>query len=105
MHQLISGGLLNMHKNMSKIIDAHDARVHFGQLLDEVRDKEHTFIIKRRGKPAAIILNIDDYTDFLDIKTEIDDKEMNNALHESQRQFKLGEVGTEKDIFNILRGA
>lgn len=90
---------------MSKIIDAHDARVHFGQLLDEVRDRDHTFIIKRRGKAAAIILNIDDYADFIDIKTEIDDKEMNKALRESQKQFELGEIGTEKDILNILRSS
>lgn len=94
-----------MSKSTSKIIDAHDARVHFGQLLDELQNENISFIVQRRGKPAAVILNIDDYRDFVEIQMEVSDKEINNALRESKKQFELGEVGTEKDIFNILRGA
>lgn len=87
---------------MTKTIDAHDARVHFGQLLDEV-NKDHTFFVKRRGKIAAVILNPEDYADIVEIGAEISDPEIINALKESKKQFELGKIGTEEDIFNILR--
>ena len=89
---------------MSKTIDAHEARVHFGQLLDEVSDKDYIFFVKRRGKIAAVILSPEDYLDMLEIGTELTDPEIREALAESKKQFELGEVGTEEDILKILRG-
>lgn len=89
---------------MTKTIDAHDARVHFGQLLDEVDQKDYTFFVKRRGKVAAVILSPEDYMDILEIGAELSDAEITKALAESKKQFELGEVGTEEDIFKALRG-
>ena len=104
MHQLIKGVFnIKKEKTMSKTIDAHEARVHFGQLLDEVRDKDYTFFIKRRGKIAAVILSPGDYVDMLEMQEELSDPEIKKALAESKKQFELGEVGTEEDIFNSLR--
>ncbi|MCL5774363.1 MAG: type II toxin-antitoxin system Phd/YefM family antitoxin [Firmicutes bacterium] len=90
-------------KVTTKTIDAHDARVHFGQLLDEVCDRDYTFFVKRRGKLSAVILNPEDYLDILEIGAEAADEETIKALKESHKQFKLGEAGTEEDIFKILR--
>lgn len=87
---------------MSKTIDAHDARVHFGQLLNEVSGKDHTFFVKRRGKVVAVILNPEDYMDITELKAEQSDPEFAKALKESKKQFELGKVGTEKDIFAML---
>lgn len=86
---------------MTKTIDAHEARVHFGQMLDEVCDT--TFVVKRRGKVAAIILSPEDYADLLDMADENADPSLGKALAASQKQFELGEVGTEEDIMQILR--
>jgi len=89
---------------MTKTIDAHNARVHFGQLLDEVGEKDYTFLVKRRGKVAAVILSPEDYMDILEIGAEVNDATTINALAESKKQFELGEVGTEEDILKILKG-
>ncbi|MDI6892974.1 MAG: type II toxin-antitoxin system Phd/YefM family antitoxin [Actinomycetota bacterium] len=89
---------------MNKAIDAHEARVHFGQLLDEVSEKDYTFFVKRRGKVAAVILNPEDYRDMLEIGAEQSDPEIKRALAEGKKQFELGEVGAEEDILKILRG-
>jgi prevent-host-death family protein len=88
---------------IAKTIDAHDARIHFGQLLDEVGKKDYTFFIKRRGKLAAVIINPEDYLDILEIEAELNDPEINKALMQSEEEFKIGEVGTEEDIFRILQ--
>jgi len=89
---------------ITKTIDAHDARVHFGQLLDEVGKKDFTYFVKRRGKLVAVILSPEDYIDILEIGAELNDPEINKALTQSEKEFELGEVGTEEDIFKILRG-
>jgi len=94
---------IKKEKTASKTIDAHEARIHFGQLLDEVSEEDYTFFVKRRGKVVAVILNPEDYIDVLEIKTELADPEIKKALAESKKQFELGEVGAEKDILKVLR--
>ena len=91
-------------KKATKTIDAHDARVHFGQLLNEVREKNNTFFVKRRGKLAAVIMSPEEYIDLLEIMAELNDPEWQKALEQSEKEFELGEVGTEEDMFKILRG-
>lgn len=89
---------------MSKTIDAAQARVHFGQLLDEVQEKDHMFFVKRRGRVAAVIMSPEDYTDMLEITAEAANRDLQKALAQSKKEIELGEVGTEEDILKILRG-
>lgn len=91
-------------KTVTKTIDAAHARVHFGQLLDEVQEKDHTFFVKRRGKVAAVIISPEDYADMMEITAEAADPEIKKALIQSKNEAELGEVGTEEDIFKILLG-
>jgi len=86
-----------------KTVDAHDARVNFGRLLDEVDRGDARFFVKRRGKVVAVVMSPDDYMDMLEVVREEADPAMRRSLRESQKQFELGEVGTEADIFKALR--
>lgn len=88
---------------MAKTIDAHDARVHFGQLLDEVKKKDNTFFVKRRGKLAAVIMSPEDYTDLFEIAAELNDPEIQKEIAESRKQIKLGETESEENLFKMLR--
>lgn len=88
---------------MTKTIDAHDARVHFGQLLNEVGEKDHTFFVKRRGKLAAVIMSPEDYMDILEIGAELSDTDFNKELMESRKEIELGKVGSEEELFKMLR--
>ena len=45
---------------MMKTISATEARVHFGEVLDEVEDFGSRIIIERAGKPAAAIISMKD---------------------------------------------
>ena len=42
--------------------------------------------------------------DDLEIETESNDPEIKKALIQSKKEIERGEVGTEEDIFKILRG-
>ena len=50
-----------------------------------------------------MILSAEDYADLVDIDAEVTDSELQAALKESKKQHELGEVGTEEDIFKLLR--
>ncbi len=43
---------------MQKTISATEARVHFGEVLDQVEQSGARFVIERGGKPAAAIISV-----------------------------------------------
>lgn len=45
----------------------------------------------------------EDYMEILEIGAELSDPEINKTLVQSKKEFEIGEVGTEEDIFKILR--
>ena len=44
-----------------KLIDALQARVRFGKVMDEVEKKNTRFLVSRRGKPKIVMLSVEDY--------------------------------------------
>lgn len=46
---------------MTQLINALSARTRFGELMEQVEKKNSRFLVSRRGKPAVIILSIQDY--------------------------------------------
>ncbi len=45
---------------MNKTMSATEARIHFGEVLDEVEEEGARIIIERSGKPAAAIVSMRD---------------------------------------------
>lgn len=44
-----------------KTVEALEARVHLGSLMDEVEKTNARFLVSKRGKPKVIILSVNDY--------------------------------------------
>ena len=47
--------------NTVKSIEALEARVRFGSLMDEVEKTNTRFLVNKRGKPKVIMLSVQDY--------------------------------------------
>lgn len=45
----------------TKLIDALSARIGFGKLMEQVQRKNTRFLVSRRGKPAVVVLSVEDY--------------------------------------------
>lgn len=45
----------------TKLIDALQARVRFGEVMEEVEKRNTRFLVSRRGKPKIVMLSIEDY--------------------------------------------
>ena len=46
---------------MSKIIPSREFRTHLAELLDEVADRREHVTVTRRGRPAAVLVPVDEY--------------------------------------------
>ncbi len=46
---------------MEKAISATEARVHFGELMRRVVERDESVIVERGGKPEVVILSIAEY--------------------------------------------
>ena len=45
----------------TKQIDALSARTHFGEVMQQAQQRNVRFLVSRRGKPAVVIMSVDDY--------------------------------------------
>ncbi len=46
---------------MSKIVPVREFRTHLADLLDEVADRREHVTVTRRGRPAAVLVPVDEY--------------------------------------------
>lgn len=88
---------------MPKIVSAEQARIHFGQLLDEVYYQKQQFIVKKRGRIVAVISNPEEYEEFLEVMAEEADPEFRKKLEEGRKEFELGRLGTMEDLYATLK--
>ncbi len=48
-------------KSMTKLIDALSARTRLGEVMEEAEKENTRFLVSRRGKPAVVIMGVEDY--------------------------------------------
>ena len=46
---------------MTRTISATEARVHFGDVLRSVAERDETILVERGGKPQAVVLSVEKY--------------------------------------------
>ena len=56
-----SWGNLMAKKYMTKLVDALSVRTRPGEVMEEAEKENTRFLVSRRGKPAVVILGVEDY--------------------------------------------
>ena len=80
-------------KAMSITIPASIARTQLGSLLRQIAQKKTRFVISKGGKPAAVLLGIDDFDDILE---ELD-PEFQKSLRIAANEYRSGKAITLKE--------
>jgi prevent-host-death family protein len=75
-------------------IPAFTFRNALGEILDRVRYNHERFIVRRRDKPVAIVMGIEDYMNLLETIDEELDPNFQKAMRESYRDYKKGRFTT-----------
>ena len=77
--------------NAVKTIEALEARVHFGSVMDEVEKKNTRFLVSKRGKPKIIMLSVTDY-----LKNILKADELLTKIHLKTKEMGLDKISEEE---------
>jgi prevent-host-death family protein len=48
-------------KTMTRTVSATEARIHFGELMNEVMEHKQPILVEKNGKPQVVLLAIEEY--------------------------------------------
>jgi prevent-host-death family protein len=85
--------------NAVKTIEALEARVHFGSVMDEVEKKNTRFLVSKRGKPKIIMLSVTDY-----LENILKEDELLTKIHLKTKETGLDKI-SEEEIEKEIRAA
>lgn len=87
------------HDTTVKTIEALEARVHFGSVMDEVEKTNTRFLVSKRGKPKIIMLSVNDY-----LKNILKEDRLLTQVHLKAKESGLGRI-TEEEIEAEIKAA
>jgi prevent-host-death family protein len=82
-----------------KTIEALEARVHFGSVMDEVEKKNTRYLVSKRGKPKIILLSVTDY-----LKNILKEDELLTRIHLKAKERGLAQI-SESEIEAEIKAA
>jgi len=83
--------------NAVKTIEALEARVNFGSVMDEVEKKNTRFLVSQRGKPKIIMLSVTDY-----LENILKEDELLTKIHLKTKETGLDKISEEEIEREIL---
>ena len=83
--------------NAVKTIEALEARIHFGSVMDEVEKKNTRFLVSKRGKPKIIMLSVTDY-----LENILKEDELLTSIHLKTKETGLDKISEEEIEKEIL---
>lgn len=69
---------------------ATEAKAHFLELIRASEKRSSRFVITRAGKPAAVLMNVDEYEGWLETLSLLSDAHTRRELQEARRELLHG---------------
>lgn len=87
---------------MTKILPISEVKARLPELVAGVLDREEEVIVTRNGKPAAMLVNIDEYERLKETLDVLSDPDMMRQIRESERYFAKGGKGLSfEEVFGV----
>ena len=84
------------------VISVTDLKVKVSSMVDDVVDNGATKLVVRHGKPAAVILSVDQYRTFIEAQAQLERLEMQAMYQETLGQHERGETLELANVYNAL---
>lgn len=84
---------------MIKTIDSSALRANFKDAMAHVKKSKKPLIIKQRNIPTAVLVDIDEYEDYL----AEHDKNFLASIKKARTQYEKGEVFDMEDVFADIK--
>ncbi|MEQ1681445.1 MAG: type II toxin-antitoxin system Phd/YefM family antitoxin [Nitrospira sp.] len=85
---------------MAKTLSLSEVKTRLPELVAGVQEREEEIIITKNGRPAAILMNIDEYTRLKETLDVLSDPGLMNQIAESRAFYKTKRKGLSfEDVF------
>jgi len=78
---------------MARILPISEVKARLPELVAGVHDREEEIVVTRNGRPAAMLVNIDEYERLKETLDVLSDPEMMRQIRGSERYFARGGKG------------
>ena len=83
-------------KNIMQSVSANEAKIHFGDLL--IKSQKSPIEINRNGKAVAVILSVNDYQCFEDLKMQY----LKHRIEQAREEIAAGRLIDGESFFDEL---
>ena len=83
---------------MSKTVPVRELRSELSQVIDQVADLREHVIVTRRGRPAAVLVPVDEYEALEETAELLSDSEALTAIEEGRQEVERGETVTLDEL-------
>lgn len=83
---------------MSKTVPVRELRSELSQIIDQVADLREHVIVTRHGRPAAVLVPVDEYEALEETAEILSDPGTLAAIEEGRRQAECGETVTLDEL-------
>lgn len=88
---------------MSKVVPVREFRAELASLINEVADRREHVIITRRGRPAAVVVPVEEYDALEETAEILSDRETLAAIEKGRREIDADKSVTLEDLRTDLR--
>ncbi len=88
---------------ISKTVPVRELRAELSQFIDQVADLREHVIVTRHGRPAAVLVPVDEYEALEETAEILSDAETMAAIDEGRREVERGETVTLDDLRRELQ--
>src|SRR5438876_10717559 len=78
---------------MSKTLPISEVKARLPELVTGVAEREEEVVVTRNGKPAAVLLNYDEYERLKETLDVLSDRRLKKQIQASERYFARGGKG------------
>ena len=79
-------------------ITVTEAKSHFLEIIRNSDKMLERFLITKNGKPAAVMMNADEFAGWLETLEIMSNKKALNGLRKTLKEFKLGKTKSFKEV-------
>ncbi len=74
------------------------AKAHFLELIRDLDKRLERFLITKQGKPAAVVMNADEFEGWLETLEIVSDKKALKELRKAKKELELGRTKTFEEV-------
>ena len=85
---------------MAKTLSLSEVKARLPELVAGVQEREEEVVVTKNGRPAAILINVDEYTRLKETLDVLSDPVLMKQIGKSQAFYKTGKKGLSfEDVF------